>query len=160
MAKEQVQNVADEEVRETNETNEIEFEPEYGDMIPVPDLMVVREKYSKKGKDYWCYRINTTLRGVDTHVDFRMGEDIGAYRLLDIVFGQQDKVQFAVQPYKTKNMETKQVRKGYKYFAVLYDQDLDMTYYADLRPAQQSDRTIIDLVLVEISRRTGISFDA
>ena len=153
---EQVQEIVSD-IEEQEAEAATEFEEEYGDMIPVPGLMVKREKYSKKGKDYWSYRIDTTLRGQKTHIDFRMGEDIGAYRLLDIIFLNRDTVQFAVQPYKTKNQTTKQVNKGFTYFAV--DPD-DIMYRTDLRPAQQSDKRLIELVLAEISRDTGLSFEA
>ncbi len=164
MSKNQVQNnaaeVADNAAAEEEIRDEITFEPEYGDLIPVPGLMVVRETYTKKGKQYYAYRLYATLLGRQTHVDFRMGDDVNAYRLLDLIFQANDALQFAVQPYKSKNQTTKQVRKGYKYYAIYPHPETGLVYKADLKPAQQSDSTILELVLAEVSVNTGISFEA
>ncbi len=141
------------------ETQDNELLTTYGELVVVPDIKLTRSQYSVKGQKYWSYRIVAEFRGRAVTVEFVCRNDVGGYNWLDIVFGSDNEVDFAVQFKKNYDRKTKMMSKSYDYYAVSKDEELDQVLKAPISPSHGSDRAVLDTLLERIEKKYGVSFE-
>ncbi|MCH5162726.1 MAG: hypothetical protein J1G38_04480 [Clostridiales bacterium] len=114
----------------------------------IPDVTVTRKTTNKGGKKYSDYFFNCTLRGVAMQVRVRPGKtedrfaDVSAYALLDMVFGQNDTVDFAVRITKRRDFATGRSASTVSYYAYVRD-EIEGDFAAPLRFETASDKAIV-----------------
>ena len=108
------------------------------------NLKVLKEHYTKDGKEYNCYCLRGNIRGVDARIQL-LPPDIQGYTLLDIVFGEENEADFVVTPFEFKD-DHGNVIAGNSY-SVRSIGDQGEIYESKLIPANVSDKRLIELLL-------------
>ena len=78
------------------------------------NITVEREARVKNDKTYFTYFISANIRGKDVRISV-MPPDTGGYRVLDIVFGNQNEATLVVTPFEIKDESTGKVVRGNTY---------------------------------------------
>ncbi|MEG1790827.1 MAG: hypothetical protein RR033_03100 [Clostridia bacterium] len=129
----------------TNETNGVN---ETNGAQEAKRLLIERELFKAKGKEYFAYVINGTIRGRSVKVGL-VPPDQGGYGVLDIVFGDGDTAFLELVPYEMKDEQTDRVISGYTYEAINADAD-GLIYRCKVKPSRTSDKSLLDMLLMQI----------
>lgn len=108
-------------------------------------LYVERETFEKNGKTYWSYFIKGNVRGKDVRVQI-VPPDRGGYTVLDIVFGDADKVEVVVKPFEIKDENTGRIIAGNTY-AIQSVGENGEVYECTIKPSRISDKALINMML-------------
>lgn len=73
-------------------------------------VFVEREPYERNGRRYFSYFVSGTIRGKDVRVAVTP-PDKGGYAVLDIVFGEENRVALVAKPYEIKDENDGQSRQ-------------------------------------------------
>ena len=65
-------------------------------------VFVEREPYERNGRRYFSYFVSGTIRGKDVRAAVTP-PDKGGYAVLDIVFGEENRVALVAKPYEIKD---------------------------------------------------------
>ena len=84
-------------------------------------IKVERETYNKDDKTYYSYYIKGEIRGREVRIAV-VPPDNGGFRVLDIVFDQENSADLVLKPYEIKD-ERGKVLKGNSYAVVSKDKD-------------------------------------
>lgn len=126
---------------------------ERSDFIVIPDVVLQCKSSLKAGKVYKDYILHGKLRDVPQEIYFRPGKnssgftDVNGYKLLDTVFGSNDKALFAVRVTRQKDRVTQRVTVIKSYVAYVKDDNTGLDIYAPLRPDTVSDRALLEQIL-------------
>lgn len=110
--------------------------------------MVEKQGFEFKGKEYFEYFISGKVRGKDVKIKLAPPDktDKGAYTVLDIIFGDSDKAEFAVVPYEFQDNTGKTI-VGNKFFVRTTDQETGEIYECQVKPAKNSDKTLLAMLM-------------
>ena len=112
-------------------------------------LFVERKFYDREGQQYFYCFVGGQLRGRDVEAGM-IPKDFGGYEVLDIVFGEGDKVGLYKIPYEMRDETTKKVTRGFTYKAM--SQDEDGVYSCTIKPSRDSDKAILEMLLKKAER--------
>lgn len=107
-------------------------------------VMVERETYEKKGKQYFSYYIKGLLREQPLKAGVKP-PDVGGYTLLDVIFNGEMSAELVVTPFEMKT-ETGDVISGNTYKVVSYDED-GTVYECPVKPARVTDKAAFKMLL-------------
>ena len=107
-------------------------------------IKVERETYNKDDKTYYSYYIKGEIRGREVRIAV-VPPDNGGFRVLDIVFDQENSSDLVLQPYEIKD-ERGKVLKGNSYAVVSKDKD-GTEYECGIKPFRNSDKTLLNMLL-------------
>lgn len=108
------------------------------------NIMVERETYEKKGKEYFSYYIKGTLRGQTVKAGVKP-PDVGGYTLLDIIFNGEMSAELVVTPFEMK-ADNGDVISGNTCKVVSYDED-GTVYECPVKPARATDKVALKMLL-------------
>ncbi len=110
-------------------------------------IKVERKSFEYKGQSYFEYFISGTVR--DREVNIRLAppdvKDKGGYTVLDIVFGNEERADFIVEPFEFTNSEGK-VISGERYLVRTTDENGEV-YECAVKPTRNSDKTLLNMLL-------------
>ena len=106
------------------------------------NLMLERETYVKDGKAFYAYCVKGQIKGKEVKASV-VPKDIAGYGLLDIIFGDQDKVDLCVTPFEMQN-EHGEIISGNTLSVKCAD---DEALECKLKPLKSTDKTIINYFL-------------
>ena len=108
------------------------------------NIMVERETYEKKGKEYFSYYIKGTLRGQTVKAGVKP-PDVGGYTLLDIIFNGAMSAELVITPFEMKT-DNGDVISGNTYKVVSYDED-GTVYECPVKPSRVTDKALFKVLL-------------
>lgn len=112
-------------------------------------LHVERKFYKKDEQEYFYCFVGGKLRGRDVDAGM-IPKDYGGYEVLDIVFGEENKVGLYKIPYEMRDEVTKKITRGFTYKVM--SQDEDGVYSCTVKPARDSDKAILEMLLKKAER--------
>lgn len=112
------------------------------------NIKVERAPFEYNGKSYFDYFICGNIRGTD--VKIKVGppdvKDKGGYTVLDIVYGNESKADFIVEPFEFKNSEDKVVT-GDRFLVRTIDNETGEVYECAVKPVRKSDKTLLSMLM-------------
>ena len=108
-------------------------------------VKVEREIYEKNGKSFYTYFVKGNVRGKEVKISVTP-PDIGGYTVLDIVFGNENSVELALNPYEIKDEKTGTVMSGNTYSVRSVDENGEI-YECRIKPAKNSDKSLLNMIL-------------
>ena len=112
-------------------------------------LQVERKYYERDGKMYFFCFVPGVIRGREIEAGVTPA-DYGGYDVLDIVFGDEDKVGLYKYPYEMRDERTKKVTRGFTY--KVQSQDEDGVYAIKVKPARDSDKALLEMLIAKAER--------
>ena len=112
-------------------------------------LQVERKYYERDGKMYFFCFVPGVIRGREVTAGV-IPADFGGYDVLDIVFGDENKVGLYKYPYEMRDERTKKVTKGFTY--KVQSQDEDGVYAIKVKPARDSDKALLEMLIAKAER--------
>ena len=94
---------------------------------------------------YFSYFVRGTIRGKDVRVAVTP-PDKGGYAVLDIVFGEKNRVALVAKPYEIKDETTGRVVSGNTYAVRSWDEDGEV-YECTVKPAKPSDKSLLNMLV-------------
>ena len=107
-------------------------------------IYVRKGSYEKDGKTYSKYFVRGIVRGVDLEAGI-VPPDVGGYRVLDVVYGNEMEAELILTPYEIKD-DTGRTITGNTYAVRTVDED-GVVYECKVRPARESDKNILQMLL-------------
>jgi hypothetical protein len=107
-------------------------------------VFVQRQLVTKEDKEFYSYFIDVVVRGKANRV-LISAPDVGGYKVLDIVFGNEDKAELTVQKMTmtdAKGKESSYVKYGVK----SVDED-GKIYECKIKPFRGSDKDLLEMYL-------------
>ena len=108
-------------------------------------IMVERETYEKGGKTYFTYFIKGKVRDKEVRIAVTP-PDKGGFAVLDIVFGNEMKVDLITKPDEIKDDATGNVIKGNTYSVQSVDENGEV-YECPIKPFRASDKTLLNMLM-------------
>lgn len=108
-------------------------------------VKVEREIYEKNGKSFYSYFVKGNVRGKEVKISVTP-PDIGGYTVLDIVFGNENSVDLALNPYEIKDEATGNVIKGNTFVARSVDENGEV-YECTIKPLRASDKSLLNMLM-------------
>lgn len=110
-------------------------------------IKVERNTFEYKGQSYFEYFISGYVRGREVKIRLAPPDvkDKGGYTVLDIVFGNENKADFIIEPFEFTNAEGK-VITGERYLVRTTDENGEV-YECAVKPTRNSDKTLLNLLL-------------
>ena len=111
-------------------------------------LQVEKAAFEYKGQTYYEYFIHGSIRGRDVKIKLAPpdAKDRNAYTVLDIVFGNEERADFLVEPFEFIDGNGKTVT-GTRYKVQTVDKDTGEVYEASIRPAKSSDKALLAMLM-------------
>ena len=117
------------------------------------ELIFRRKKVgSKRGNEFWAYYVSGTIRGKEKTADF-VAKDTGGYELLEDIFSINPEPRLRVTYSKMGDALTKQVNEFASYEVYAMDPELDVEITCGVRPLQDSDKSILKVLLVLLAKQ-------
>ena len=115
-------------------------------------IFVERETYTKNEKEYFTYFIKGYIRGRDVRIAIMPPADgpkadFNGYMVLDIVFGNQMKADFVLEPFEFKDASGRTV-SGNKTLVRTVDENGEV-YECEIKPARKSDKAPLTMLLAQ-----------
>ena len=115
-------------------------------------IFVERETYTKNDKEFFTYFIKGNIRGRDVRIAIvppsdGAKADFNGYMVLDIVFGNQMKADFVLEPFEFKDASGRIV-SGNKTLVRTVDENGEV-YECEIKPARKSDKTLLNMLLAQ-----------
>lgn len=124
-------------------------------------LKVTRVPYRSKkdNKQYWLYRVVTTIRGRTFEVNLvpKGKDDVGGFILMDLAFGEFGEVPLYKSEFSFKDSEGKDV-SGVRYEMGYADELGDV--FVGVKPAKESDKVLLQLALDYAAKLKAMSEEA
>ena len=109
------------------------------------EIFVERETFEFNGKAYFSYFIKGKIRGKEVKIAI-VPPDRGGYTVLDIVFGEENRVALVAKPYEIKDETTGRVVSGNTYAVRSWDEDGEV-YECTVKPAKPSDKSLLNMLV-------------
>ncbi len=109
-------------------------------------IVVERETFKLKDKEYFSYFVKGTVRGREVKAGVKP-PDNGGYVVLDIVFDNAMSAELTVKPFEIKD-DNGNVIKGNTYSVKSVDEN-GKVYECTVKPARASDKTLLTMLLDE-----------
>ncbi len=114
-------------------------------------IFVEREIYEKEDKKFFTYFIKANIRNKDVKIAVappttRDGSvDRGGYQVLDIVFGNENKLELITTPYEMKDTAGNTI-KGNRFSVKSVDEN-GQVYECQIKPAKTSDKALLNMLI-------------
>ena len=108
-------------------------------------IYLEREIFEKDGKSYFSYFIKGTIRNKDVRI-LITPPDKGGFTVLDIVFGNESKLELVATPYEIKDDATGNVIKGNTYSVKSVDEQGNV-YECSVKPFRSSDKALLNMLM-------------
>jgi hypothetical protein len=108
-------------------------------------LIVEREKFEFKGKEYMGYFIKGIVKGREVRATLKP-QDINGYTVLDIIFEGASEVELIANPYSIKDETTGETKTGYTFLARSVDENGDV-YECPVKHSRGSDKAILNMLV-------------
>ena len=108
-------------------------------------LIVQREKFEYKGKEYLGYFIKGMVKGREVKATIKP-QDINGYTVLDIIFEGASEVELIANPYSIKDETTGETKTGYTFLARSVDENGDV-YECPVKHSRGSDKAILNMLV-------------
>ena len=110
-------------------------------------IKVERETFERNGKTYFGYFVSGEVRGRKVESEVKP-PDNGGYTVLDIVFDGTMEADLTVTPFEMK-AEDGRIITGNTYAVTSVDQDTGEVYSCKVKPARESDKTLLQMLLAQ-----------
>ena len=100
-------------------------------------IKVERETFERNGKTYFGYFVSGEVRGRKVKAGVKP-PDNGGYTVLDIVFDGAMEADLTVTPFEMKAEDGR-----------IIDQDTGEVYSCKVKPARESDKTLLQMLLAQ-----------
>lgn len=112
------------------------------------DIKVEKQAFEFKGKQYFEYFISGVVRGKEIKVKLAPPDktDKGAYTLLDVIFGDEEKADFVVEPYEFKDNNGNTIA-GNRFLVRTVDKETGKIFECPIKPAKNSDKTFLAMLM-------------
>ena len=108
-------------------------------------LLVERETYEYKGKEYFTYFVKGVIRGKEVKANV-VPMDLGGYTILDIVFNGAMKADLVATPFEMKDEKTGTIIKGNSFSVRSVDGNGEI-YECKIKPFRQTDKQLLNMII-------------
>ena len=108
-------------------------------------LIVEREKFEFKGKEYMGYFVKGIVKGREVRATLKP-QDINGYTVLDIIFEGANEVELVANPYSIKDETTGETKTGYTFLARSVDENGEV-YECPVKHSRGSDKAILNMLV-------------
>lgn len=114
-------------------------------------LYVERETFTTKDKrEMYGYFVRGQIRGRDVKVDFN-AKDQGGYETLDLIFDINPKAELLIHEETQTDIDG--AKRTYTVYEVQNVDEDGIVYKYKVKPARESDKTYLDILLQQLERR-------
>lgn len=108
-------------------------------------IKVEREAFELNGKNYFGYFVSGNIRGRHVKAGIKP-PDNGGYTVLDIVFDGAMEAELSVTPFEMKAEDGRNIT-GNIYAVTSTDPDTGEVYSCKVKPARESDKTLLQMLV-------------
>ena len=108
-------------------------------------IIVQREKFDYKGKEYLGYFVKGMIKGHEVRAGLKP-QDISGYTVLDIIFDGAEEVELISKPYSIKDEATGEIKTGKTYAVRSVDENGEV-YECRIKPYRNSDKMLINMIM-------------
>jgi len=108
-------------------------------------IKVERETFESNGKTYFGYFVSGEVRGRKVKAGVKP-PDNGGYTVLDIVFDGAMEADLTVTPFEMKAEDGRTIT-GNTYAVTSVDPETGEVYSCKVKPARESDKTLLQMLL-------------
>ena len=108
-------------------------------------LIVQREKFEYKGKEYLGYFIKGMVKGREVKATIKP-QDINGYTVLDIIFEGASEVELIAKPYSITDEATGNVITG-NTFVVRSVDEIGEVYECPVKHSRGSDKVLLNMLM-------------
>ena len=108
-------------------------------------LIVRREKFDYKGKEYLGYFIKGMVQGREVKAGLKP-QDINGYTVLDIIFDGANEVELTAKPYSITDEATGNVISGNTFVVRSVDENGEV-YECPVKPSRASDKVLLNMLM-------------
>ena len=108
-------------------------------------LIVEREKFEFKGKEYMGYFVKGIVKGREVKISVKP-QDYNGYTVLDIVFDGANEVELVAKPYSITDEATGNVITGNTFLARSTDENGEV-YECPVKHSRGSDKVLLNMLM-------------
>jgi len=108
-------------------------------------LIVEREKFEFKGKEYMGYFIKGIVKGREVRASLKP-QDINGYTVLDIIFDGANEVELIAKPYSITDEATGNVITGNTFVVRSVDENGEV-YECPVKHSRGSDKVLLTMLM-------------
>ena len=108
-------------------------------------LIVEREKFEFKGKEYMGYFIKGIVKGREVRASLKP-QDINGYTVLDIIFDGANEVELIAKPYSITDEATGNVITGNTFVVRSVDENGEV-YECPVKHSRGSDKVLLNMLM-------------
>lgn len=106
---------------------------------------VEREPYEAKGKTYFSHFMKNKVRGIDFKIQLAP-PDFGGYKVLEIVYGPDNKAELIVKPFEIADPKTGQTITGNTYSIQSVDKETGEMFECAVKPMKKFDKDLLKML--------------
>ena len=108
-------------------------------------LIVEREKFEYKGKEYMGYFVKGIVKGREVRATLKP-QDINGYTVLDLIFDGANEVELTAKPYSITDEATGNVISGNTFVVRSVDENGEV-YECPVKPSRASDKVLLNMLM-------------
>ena len=108
-------------------------------------LIVEREKFEFKGKEYMGYFVKGIVKGREVRATLKP-QDINGYTVLDIIFDGANEVELIAKPYSITDEATGNVITGNTFVVRSVDENGEV-YECPVKHSRGSDKVLLNMLM-------------
>ena len=108
-------------------------------------LIVQREKFDYKGKEYLSYFIKGVVKGREVKATLKP-QDINGYTVLDLIFDGANEVELIAKPYSITDEATGNVITGNTFVVRSVDENGEV-YECPVKHSRGSDKVLLTMLM-------------
>ena len=108
-------------------------------------LIVEREKFEFKGKEYMGYFVKGIVKGREVRATLKP-QDINGYTVLDLIFDGANEVELIAKPYSITDEATGNVITGNTFLARSIDENGEV-YECPVKHSRGSDKVLLTMLM-------------
>ena len=108
-------------------------------------LIVEREKFEYKGKEYMGYFVKGIVKGREVRATLKP-QDINGYTVLDLIFDGANEVELIAKPYSITDEATGNVITGNTFVVRSVDENGEV-YECPVKHSRASDKVLLSMLM-------------
>ena len=108
-------------------------------------LIVEREKFEYKGKEYMGYFVKGIVKGREVRATLKP-QDINGYTVLDLIFDGANEVELIAKPYSITDEATGNVITGNTFVVRSVDENGEV-YECPVKHSRGSDKVLLNMLM-------------
>ena len=108
-------------------------------------LIVEREKFEYKGKEYMGYFVKGIVKGREVRATLKP-QDINGYTVLDLIFDGANEVELIAKPYSITDEATGNVITGNTFVVRSVDENGEV-YECPVKHSRASDKVLLNMLM-------------